>query len=330
MNHTGRGGVRVGFARREQDPNINVGSWGYSYALSSLDGLGLSAGARLSEAKFDRANEGDIVGLIITLPPLDLHQTVVNGSYHKAIHIEGVAPVPGAIAPQAGTTGKAKKNKKDKKGKDKAPAGTSVEAPADPDPFEKYIPNIIRDRQPLLFKGHAYFECTNYTPLPGLKSLLDSKGIRDSSGQLINHTVEGTPYSEHVLHRTLPDSKIEIFINGKFQGVIAEGLKCFLPGASTTAPEDKVRPRGHWDDGGLGYYPAVSVLYGGAVQCKFDGPGWYGPPKDRPEVKWIGERYNEQAIDDGLADMVDEIEWERNATAMAPAPAPEAQETNDA
>ena len=68
------------------------------------------------------------------------------------------------------------------------------------------------------------------------------------------------------------------------------------------------------DDGLLGYYPAVSHYTGGAVECRFDGPWWYGYQSDgpeRPACRPIGERYKEQIVEDFVSDMVDEVYQER-------------------
>ena len=328
LETTGRGNIRCGFARREHDPNLPVGTWCYGYTLSFLDRIIVSGGARgTTSLGKERIKEGDVVGFIITLPSLDLHKKVVDGTYNKAVDD------PEAVAPQHSGSGKTKRPiagqaKDDSKGKGKGKETMMGEADTAlvHGDANKYHPNLIRDRVPVLFKGHVYFESLCHTPVQELKWALPAKATAVGF-EAFNAGNKNTPNADAVIHRTLPGSKIELLVNGEYIGVLQEGLRAFLPPASATNPTDRARPRGIWDDGGLGYYPAVSVMNGGAVQVKFQGPWWHGPPKDRPEVKGFNEMYIKHAVDDAFADLVDQICWEAGTSDQAqPAPAPEAKE----
>lgn len=97
-------------------------------------------------------------------------------------------------------------------------------------------------------------------------------------------------------------------------------LYAFLPPASRATQASNnlgVGERENADDGMIGYFPVVSCHGGGAVEARFEGPWWVGPPAITTEedskaqgqvIKGFGERYDEQIVEDVLADIVDEIE----------------------
>jgi COMPASS component BRE2 len=77
----------------------------------------------------------------------------------------------------------------------------------------------------------------------------------------------------------------------------------------------------------LGYYPAVSVFRGGAAEVNF-GPDFWYPPRnnsgdedvdmtgvDQPSasklqnLRPVGERYEEQIVEDIVYDIVDEVDF---------------------
>lgn len=196
--------------------------------------------------------------------------------------------------------------------------------------------DIIRDRNPFLHKGMTYFECPEYTPnydlsRPTLNA--KNKSVNPETGQKYNLVTDPHPNHELPHLRTLPGSKIELWVNGKYHGVVWEHLFAFLPPASNMEKGSKAATAGQGDvdDGLLGYYPAISHYTGGATECKFDGPWWYGYDKDgppHPNARPIGERYQEQIVEDLVSDLVDEIyqeklyedsEWMRKRVLNAPA-----------
>lgn len=91
-------------------------------------------------------------------------------------------------------------------------------------------------------------------------------------------------------------------------------LYAFLPPASRLANGTNnlgIGERENADDGMIGYYPAVSCYGGGAVECRFEGPWWVGPPEKTETgepIRPFGERFNDQIVEDVVADIVDELE----------------------
>lgn len=108
-------------------------------------------------------------------------------------------------------------------------------------------------------------------------------------------------------------------------------LLAFLPPSSK--PPNQAGAREGFDDGSLGYYPAISVFRGGAAEANF-GPNFWFPPPDlamdedtvmadssdtkvnpvtkkqiagqHSSLRPMGERFNEQIAEDIVYDLVDE------------------------
>ena len=80
-----RGHVRLGFARREADLDVNVGVDCYGYGIRDVNGEVVN---RMRCGHFfpkgESVCEGDVIGMLITLPPLSLHKKVVEGTYDPA------------------------------------------------------------------------------------------------------------------------------------------------------------------------------------------------------------------------------------------------------
>ncbi|KAJ5219757.1 hypothetical protein N7468_008961 [Penicillium chermesinum] len=265
-----RGHVRLGFARREADLDVNVGVDCYGYGIRDVNGEVVN---RMRCEPFfpegEAINEGDVIGMLISLPSLTLHKKIVEGTYDPAVDGDGlsVQPQPPVAA------------------------------------------NIIRDRTPFQGKiGGFYWQQSHIFP---------TKYLRDYAFNLKETPTFGHPSpfnSEDASLRTLPGSSITIFKNGVQMGTPFRDLYAFLPPASRLSSgtnNQGIGVRENADDGMIGYYPAVSCYGGGAVECRFDGPWWVGPP-ERTEsgepVRAIGERFNDQIVEDVVADIVDEIE----------------------
>lgn len=192
----------------------------------------------------------------------------------------------------------------------------------EPDPWAP-APNIVRDRIPIRFKSHLYFEMIEYHTTKDLEDLMNP-----------SPTVTGSPIPPNPSHpipalRTLPGSYIKVYKNGKEMGTAFEDLLAFLPLASKPQPQQPGAREG-LDDGMLGYYPAISVFRGGAAEMNFGPKFWYPPPgfEEGKEVEMadtqngagagaemklgrlrpVSHRYVEQVIDDALYDIVDEID----------------------
>ena len=359
---TNRGGIRVGFCRREHHWSETMGGNAYSYAVVCRCGTGLEYGnVRFNTSMHHLSGEGgrdpgdlvpgDVVGLMVTLPPLEVQQKVMHGTFNQSDYPElkcGPAIIKSKKAASSKKATKAPGKSKDKEevskvrddGGRKVASRNYLRADLAPLAGTQLPPDqdIIRDRNPFIFKGLAYYECPDYTPHPDLsRPTLNakSKSNNPETGKKYDLTSEPHPNHELPHLRTLPGSKIELWVNGKYHGVVWEHLFAFLPPASTIEKSSRTGlVHGDIDDGLLGYYPAVSHYTGGAVECKFDGPWWYGHQDgpSTPACRPIGERYNEQIVEDFVSDMVDEVYQEqlwkdehwmkKRVTALSQAPVP--------
>ncbi|CZT51063.1 related to histone-lysine N-methyltransferase [Rhynchosporium secalis] len=187
-------------------------------------------------------------------------------------------------------------------------------------------PDIIRDRVPIRFKTHLYFEQIEYQATKELEELMNPSPIIQSTGGVGGSTQEPGPTHPVPALRTLPHSNIKIYKNGKYIGTPFTNLLSFLPPASK--PLTQVGAREGLDNGMLGYYPAVSVFRGGAAEVNFGPDFWYPPQEegapedevdmigsDQPEVKKVpelratGDRFDEQIVEDIVYDLIDEVDF---------------------
>lgn len=264
-----RGHVRLGFARREADLDANVGVDCYGYGIRDVNGEVVNRmRCEFFFPKGEAINEGDVIGMLINLPPLSLHKKVVEGSYDPAVDGDG----SGAAS--------------------RTPNAT----------------NIIRDRIPFHYKSDFCWQQSN---------VFSTKHLRDYAFNLKETPTFGPPSplnSEDASLRTLPGSSVTIFKNGVKMGSPFKDLYAFLPPASRLANGTNnlgIGERENADDGMIGYYPAVSCYGGGAVECRFEGPWWVGPPEQTETgepIRPIGDRFNDQIVEDVVADIVDEVE----------------------
>ncbi|KAI0484648.1 hypothetical protein GGR56DRAFT_34689 [Xylariaceae sp. FL0804] len=319
------GHVRMGFARREASLDAPVGFDAYSYGIRDVQGQKV----HMSRPKDffppgEDIKEGDVIGLEIRLPSEQLHRKVVQGQYNPAVDLmDEEEPVAEAV-------------------------------------------NIVRDRIPIRFKAHIYFEKIDYHTTKELEDLMNpspSAGASSGTGGGSNSRPAGdAPNPNHPCPalRTLPRSHIRVYKNGRLAGTPFTDLLAFLPPASK--PQVQVGAREGMDDGMLGYYPAVSVFRGGAAEVNFGPDFWCPPPElglglsppaavgdggdgdvdmadadtvtvtaaaaappvaarggagagagagldhlDRPRP--VAERYDEQVVEDVVADIVDEVDF---------------------
>lgn len=300
------GHVRVGWARREASLDTPVGFDAYSYGLRDVSGQKVHM-SRPKDFMTSNASfgQGDVIGLEITLPSLSLHRKVVEGVYNKAVDVSD----------------------------DLDPS-----ASAD-------TPNIIRDRVPIRYKSHLYFEQFEYHSLKDLEELMNPSPVLSAITSNSNTSVVPPPPSpNHPIPalRTLPFSSIKVYKNGQKVGTPFTDLLAFLPPASK--PLNQVGAREGLDDGMLGYFPAVSVFRGGCAEVNF-GPDFWCPPSElaapnatasededvdmlsgepptnpnngsktpieglHSRLRALGERYNEQIAEDVLYDIVDEVDF---------------------
>ncbi|KAL8955116.1 MAG: hypothetical protein Q9193_006903, partial [Seirophora villosa] len=277
---TGGGHVRLGWARREANLDTPVGFDAYSYGLRDVSGQKV----HMSRPKdFSPGNEsfleGDVIGLEITLPSLALHRKVVEGSYNKAVDVsDDLDPHPAAEAP-----------------------------------------DIVRDRVPIRYKGIVYFEQFEYSSTKDLEELMNpSPSAPTAATATTNAASTAPPNPNHpsVGLRTLPFSSIKVYKNGKLLGAPFADLFAFLPPASKPAAQQGARDG--LDDGLLGYFPAISVFRGGAVEVNF-GPDFWCPPSDLA-VPTSHNGGHHSAADDEDDDDDEPIMDDTNPNAIAIAP----------
>ncbi|KAF3024233.1 hypothetical protein G7054_g2757 [Neopestalotiopsis clavispora] len=205
-------------------------------------------------------------------------------------------------------------------------------------------PNIVRDRIPIRFKAHIYFEKIDYHTTKELEDLHNPSPV-GASGSAHNSDAPNPVHPVPAL-RTLPKSCIKVYKNGVLMGTPFTDLLAFLPPASK--PQAQVGAREGLDDGMLGYYPAISVFRGGAAEVNFGPDFWYPPPGygksatepttaqpsedvemtdngaaepatttaptdgesiPQGDLKPVSERYIEQIAEDIVADIVDEVDF---------------------
>ncbi|KAF3927576.1 hypothetical protein AA313_de0205855 [Arthrobotrys entomopaga] len=189
----------------------------------------------------------------------------------------------------------------------------------------KYPPDVLRDRVPIKYKAQLYFEQFEYMPTKDMEDVMNPAPTANTSVSMANANK-----SSKVCFKTLPDSNIRVYKNGKFMGIAFENLYVFLPPASLPMATIGGRPL---DDGFCGYYPMVSVFGGGSAQVNF-GPKWECVPGDldfgndenpsivvngdemrdeegsntRIRVRPLSERYDEQIAEDVTYDVIDEVD----------------------
>jgi COMPASS component BRE2 len=268
----------VGFARREASLDAPVGFDAYSYGIRDVAGQKV----HMSRPKDffppgEDIKEGDVIGLEIQLPSERLQRKIVTGQYNPAVDLA---------------------DEETEQAPDQAPEA----------------PNIIRDRIPIRFKAHIYFEKIDYHSTKEMEDLMNPSPM--AAGQ---SSEEPNSYHQVPALRTLPRSCINVYKNGVLMGTPWTDLLAFLPPASKQAQQTGGREA--LDDGTLGYYPAVSVFRGGAVEVNFGPDFWYPPPAEDAEMteadgpqkpksnrlRAVSERYDEQIVEDIVYDIIDEV-----------------------
>ena len=297
------GHVRLGFARREANLDAPIGFDAYSYGLRD------SAGQKVFMSRpkdffapDESICEGDVIGLEIDLPSLSLHRKVVEGSYNKAVDVSD------DLDPGTG-----------------AQKGEPV--------------NFIRDRCPIRYKQHLYFEASIGEPTKDLEDFMNpAPVINSATGGQASIAASNPPNPNHPVPalRTLPFSSIKVYKNGELMGEPFNYLLSFLPPASKLL-RDMEKVSDILDDPTLGYYPAVSVFRGGAAECNM-GPDFWFPPEElrhasvnggqlngsidgdvemkdtstnssKQRLRPFCERYDEMIAEDVVCDIIDEVDF---------------------
>lgn len=324
--------VRMGWARREAPLDAPIGFDGYSYGVTDIrfetmhrsrsgkffhpkpkkvknKTVGAKTDNTVIEMK-DDVREGDVIGLEIQLPSLTLHQKVVNGVYNPAVDLgDGFDDAP-AVKNEPGA--------------------------------EVY--DVIRDRIPVPYKGNVYFETMDYVSTKAMDAYSDRTLALSSlpnPAPGTNSMIKVAPNPNHIEPslRTLPHSAIRVYKNGQLVGTAFENLLAFLPPAS--APSKAAGAREGFDDGMVGYFPAIACFSGGIAEVNFGDDGFWLPPSHlkssaapvihktssgqdiemtdgnvgqegwRPgrTARPIGERYKEQVAEDIVWDIIDEVDF---------------------
>ncbi|SPQ25156.1 b850488e-4392-46c5-a07e-793179103345 [Thermothielavioides terrestris] len=267
------GHVRVGFARREASLDAPVGFDAYSYGIRDVAGQKV----HMSRPKdFFPPGEQIQEGDVI-----GLEIQLPSERLHRKV-------VQGQYNP-------------------------AIDAADEDSDLAPEAPDIIRDRIPIRFKAHIYFEKIDYHTSKELEDLMNPSGH--------GHSNTEPPNPNHPLPalRTLPNSYIKVYKNGVLMGTPWTDLLAFLPPASRQAQQSAGREA--LDDGTLGYYPAVSVFRGGAVEVNFGPDFWFPPPAPEDaemqgvdgrqnrlgKLRAVSERYDEQIVEDIVYDIVDEV-----------------------
>ena len=285
------GHVRLGWARREASLDTPVGFDAYSYGLRDVAGQKI----HMSRPKdFMPAGEEIREGDVIGLE-INLPSLAV----HRKV-VEGSY------------------NK-------------AVDVSDDVEPQGAEAPDIIRDRVPIRYKAHLYFEQFEYHSTKELEELMNPAPVIATT--TVTTTEPPNPNHSLVPLRTLPFSCIKVYKNGRYIGKPFTDLLAFLPPASK--PLNQVGAREGLDDGMLGYFPSVSVFRGGAAEANFGPDFWYPPPElsnydedvdmigdnaattasksgtptSLKKLRPLAERYNEQIAEDILYDVIDEVDF---------------------
>ncbi|KAF2269748.1 hypothetical protein CC78DRAFT_528921 [Lojkania enalia] len=194
----------------------------------------------------------------------------------------------------------------------------AVTSSRDPLSLDKPV-DIVRDRIPVPYKGNFYFEQLDYQATKAMEAYSDRGPLP---------SIKPSPNHDEVSLRSLPHSYIRVYKNGKVVGFAFEGILAFLPPASV--PSTQAGARAGFDDGMVGYLPAVSAFNGGMAQVNF-GPDFWCPPDEMlqqrekdtemfgntsetqlPEgrkLRAVGERFKEQIAEDVVWDIVDEVDF---------------------
>ncbi|KAH9866046.1 hypothetical protein J1614_008610 [Plenodomus biglobosus] len=197
--------------------------------------------------------------------------------------------------------------------------GDGFDTVSNQDPFDRPV-DIIRDRIPVPYKGNFYFEQLDYQVTKPVEAYHDRGPVPK---------IHPSPNHDEVSVRSLPHSCIKVYKNGQEVGIAFENLLAFLPPASVPSPEAvKAGARPGFDDGMVGYLPAISLFNGGQAQVNF-GPDFWCPPPDyhyAPDtdtnttnddtttplgrrLRPIAARYKEQIAEDVVWDIIDEVDF---------------------
>lgn len=298
--------IRMGWARREAPLDAPVGFDGYSYGITDI--------------RFESIHRSRSAKIYNHLP-----KSKSKSSKNKPTVMINGRPVPVELAPDdnvregdvIGLEISLPSLSLHRKVVDGIynPAVDIVEGVGD---ASVEIQDIIRDRIPVQYKGNFYFEQLEYQSTKPMETYSDRAPV--------SKVIPNANHEDPCL-RSLPQSSIRIYKNGKLVGTAFENLVAFLPPASSPLASSGARVG--FDDGMLGYFPAVAAFCGGIAQVNF-GPHFWCPPAELLEdvvmsgdgsvpnantsinqkgLRDIGSRFKEQIAEDIVWDIVDEVDF---------------------
>ena len=193
-------------------------------------------------------------------------------------------------------------------------------------------PDIIRDRVVYRYRNRLYFETYEYQYTKPLEDYMNPSPLPANAASDVDPPNPQNPIPQL---RTLTISSIKIYKTGTLLCTPFTDLLAFLPPASK--PNTQFDSRENLDDGMLGYYPAISVFRGGAVETNFGPEFAYPPPKlaksedvemadsgvaktnpttdkhiigRNSKLRPMNERFAEQISEDVVFELVDEVDFE--------------------
>lgn len=169
--------------------------------------------------------------------------------------------------------------------------GFRLRLPPLPDKYS--LSRVRRDRFPIRYKGRLYYEQLDFQTSKDMDELLNPSPKPGTAA--FSSSTESKTFDMP----SLPDSSLDVYLNGRLIGPAFTGLLPFLPPYSTKSSRGP-----SLDDGLLGYYPTISVFRGGIARFNF-GPTFEYPIKGPFP---LSQRYNEQIAEELILDISDECE----------------------
>lgn len=222
---------------------------------------------------------GDVVGLLVELPDLELQKDIA-----RSMIIEETLSDPSRLYSKEESNLPILKN--------------------------TFLENgVQREMIPIKYKGELYFEEYEYTGSKKMEHLLNPVTVFGE------HAI---PDKERFQPAKLPQSSITLYVNGENRGKPFENLFAFLPPASEQKAARNAKQKRNQDDrfaidnddGSLGYFPMVSCFRGGAVMLNTSSNVWKVPSSiqeaiDKGDIKPYGMRFKEKITEDIVNDLID-------------------------
>ena len=292
--------IRMGWARREAPLDAPVGFDGYSYGLTDIrfETMHKSRPGRLYHPS-DMNSKNNVNSKAKANSARDDKSGMANLDHIREGDVVGLEICLPSISLQQ-----------------KIASGDYNPAVDIDSGFNDLVPGYqeaIRDRIPVPYKGNLYFEQLEYQATKSMEQYGDRGPF--------NKVKTGPNHADPPL-RSLPYSAIRIYKNGTYAGTAFEDLLSFLPLASQ--PSLGSGARVGFDDGMLGYFPAIAAFSGGIAETNFGPEFWHAPShvsnygghitnlaagnaQKGIVTRPLSERYKEQIAEDIIYDILDEV-----------------------